>query len=118
MKQDYLDMIRNVLDRQVIDANNIPCGKVDDLEIEGKAGSELRIKAILIGNGAASERLPELFKWMSQKIFGRRVVKVPWREVSVITDKIKLKSRADELNLSENKSIAFKIISVIPAWKK
>ena len=119
MTQGYLDMARQVLDRQLVDANNVPCGRVDDIELEGGAGSELKITALLVGNGAASNRLPELWKALSQKIFGHRVVRVEWSEVSVITAHIKLKSKADELGLGEAKSPAKRFISRLPgAWKK
>ena len=119
MTQKYLDMVRQVLDRQVVDANNVPCGKVDDLELAGKAGAELKIKAILIGGSAASDRLPELARIIVQKIFGKKSVTVPWQEVSVITDHIKLKSTARELKLDEARGIAYKIISQLPgSWKK
>ena len=119
MTQDFLDIARQVLDRQIVDANNVPCGKVDDVEVEGEADGELKIKALLVGNGAASNRLPEICKAVSRKIFGARVVRVPWSEVSIITDHIKLKSRADELDLGEAGSTASKIVSKLPgAWKK
>jgi hypothetical protein len=119
MTQDYLDIARQVLDRQLFDANNVPCGKVDDIEVEGGAGGELKIKALLVGNGAASDRLPELCKYVSRKIFGARVVRVPWSEVSIITNHIKLASRAAELDLGEAGSLSSKIISKLPgAWKK
>jgi sporulation protein YlmC with PRC-barrel domain len=111
-QQTFLDIIRQVLDRQVIDANHVPCGKVDDIEIEGV--EELRITALLIGNGAACRRLPELFRFISEKIFGTAVTKVPWSEVMVITDEIKLKSRADALGLDESKTWAYKIIGKLP----
>ena len=32
MNGEYLDMARQVLDRQVIDCNHMLCGKVDDIE--------------------------------------------------------------------------------------
>jgi sporulation protein YlmC with PRC-barrel domain len=119
MTADYLDLSRQVLDRQLVDANNVPCGKVDDIEVEGGASGELKIKALLVGNGAASDRLPQLCKAISRKIFGARVVRVPWSEVSVITDRIKLKSKADELGLGEAGSAAVKFIGKLPeAWKK
>jgi sporulation protein YlmC with PRC-barrel domain len=117
MNQDYLDLVRQVLDRQVVDANHLPCGKVDDLEIDWNKTP--KISALLIGQGAAGERLPELFKVLSQRIFGRRVTRIPWSEVSVITGEIKLRSRADELNLDERKGWIFNFISRLPgAWKK
>jgi sporulation protein YlmC with PRC-barrel domain len=117
MNEKYLDFVRQILDRQVIDANHFPCGKVDELEIDLHNGA--RVTAILIGNGAASERLPEFAKFLSRKIFGHRRVRIPWSEVSVVTDKIKLKSTAKELKLDERKGWVYKIISRLPrAWKK
>jgi sporulation protein YlmC with PRC-barrel domain len=119
MTKEFLDIARQVLDRQLVDANNVPCGKVDDVEVEGGAGGELKIKALLVGNGVASDRLPELCKSISRQIFGERVVRIPWSEVSSITDHIKLTSRAEELGLGEGNSIASRIISKLPgAWKK
>jgi hypothetical protein len=117
MSQTFLDMARQVLDRQVIDRNHILCGKVDDLEIE--SAGEPRVTAILIGNGAASERLPELAKYISQMLFGTRAVRVPWSEVDVITHEIKLKSSARDLKLDERTGLAYKIVSSLPlSWKK
>jgi sporulation protein YlmC with PRC-barrel domain len=117
MSETYLDIVQQVLDRQVVDSNHILCGKVDDLEIEGK--TKLKVTAILIGNGAASERLPELAKWTSQKLFGKRVVRVPWSEVDVITHEIKLRSTAKELKLDERAGPAYRIVSSLPlSWKK
>jgi sporulation protein YlmC with PRC-barrel domain len=119
MKPDYLEMARQVLDRQVVDANNVPCGKVDDVQLEGGAGKQLKIKAILIGHGAAADRLPELARWIVRKVLGKRTVAVPWKEVAVITNRIKLRKTAAELKLDEGRSAAFKVISVLPgAWKK
>lgn len=116
MIEDHLDLVRQVLDRQVVDANNVPCGKVDDLEVEGKL--KLKVTAILIGNGASSERLPELAKYISQKLFGKRTVRVPWSEVNVITHQIKLKSTARELRLDERHGPVYRFISKLPgAWK-
>jgi len=117
MNHDFLDMARQVLDRQVLDKNHILCGKVDDIEIEGE--TKPKVAAILIGNGAASERLPELFRILSQKIFGKSVVRVPWNEVDVITHQIKLKSDAKELKLDERTGPVYDFISKLPlSWKK
>src|SRR5215203_1297441 len=117
MSQEYLDFVRQILDRQVVDANHFPCGKVDELEIDLKKGA--RVTAIFVGNGAASERLPELARVLSQKIFGARRVRIPWSEVSVVTDRVKLKSTAAELKLDERKGWVYKFISRLPmAWKK
>jgi hypothetical protein len=107
------------LDRLVVDCNNVPCGRVDDLSIEGNPGTQLKINGILIGVGPASDRLPELARFIVQKVFGRRHIAVPWSEVTMITDHIKLKSSARDLGLDETHSFAFKIIRTLPgAWKK
>src|SRR6185436_20509778 len=102
VSQEFLDVSRQVLDRQVADVNNVGCGKVDDLELQGGAG-ELKITAILVGIGVASDRLPVLAKVLVQKIFGRHTVRIPWDQVSVITEQIKLKSEASAFGLDERR---------------
>ena len=99
MKEDYLDIVRQVLDHEVVDSNNVPCGMVDDLEVEGGPGEELRVTALLVGAGAWADRLPKLAGRAAKFLFGGRRVRVPWGEVWVITEKVKLKSRATELGL-------------------
>ena len=117
MNQDFLDMARQVLDRQVVDKNHVLCGKVDDIRIEGT--TDLKVTGILIGNGAASERLPELFKFLSQKLFGKRVTCVPWSEVDVITHEIKLRLAAKDLSLDGRTGPIYNFISKLPlSWKK
>lgn len=112
-------MARQVLDRLVVDCNNVACGRVDDLAMEGAPGTQMKIKAILIGPGPASQRLPELGRFIVEKVFGKRCVTIPWAEVTIITDHIKLKSSASELRLDETRSRAFKMINSLPgAWKK
>ncbi len=97
--QDYLDIVRQVLDHEVVDSNNVPCGMVDDLLVEGGPGEGLRVTALLVGTGAWAERLPSLSGRAAKFLFGGRRVRVPWEEVWVITERVKLKSRASELGL-------------------
>jgi len=117
MSRHYLDLSRELLDRQIVDSNHMLCGKVDDIEIEGKEA--LRVVAILVGNRAASGRLPELAKRVSRGLFGSQLIRIPWKEVDVITHQVKLKSPAAEFGLDERKGFAFKIVSLLPgSWKK
>jgi len=119
IQPDYLDMLRQVLDHEVVDVNNVACGMVDDLEIQGDAGKELKVTAILVGRGVWAERLPQLLGKVIQKLFGKERVRVPWEEVSVITERVKLKSRARELGLGKADRKAAEWIGRIPgAWKK
>lgn len=114
MKEDFLDIMRQVLDHELIDANNIPCGMVDDLEIKGDPGEELKVTAILVGPGVWAERLPNLFGSLVKKIFGSRKTRVPWEEVSIVSERIKLKSKASELGLGVADRKAAKLIRKIP----
>lgn len=97
--QDYLDIVRQVLDHEVVDVNNVPCGMADDLLVEGGPGEELKVTALLVGVGAWADRLPSLLRRAAKFLFGGRRVRVPWEEVWVITERVKLKSRASELGL-------------------
>ena len=116
MSEHHLDIIRQVLDRQLVDANHNHCGKVDDVELDLK---RQKVVALLVGNAFASDRLPEFARYVSRKLFGRGRTKIPWSEVSVITDDIKLAQDAKEYGLDERKGFIFEFISNLPgAWKK
>jgi sporulation protein YlmC with PRC-barrel domain len=114
MKQDYLDICRQVLDHEVVDSNNIPCGMVDDVELEGGPGGELKVTAILIGPGVWAERLPALTRFLVVKVFGRHKTRVPWEQVSVITERVKLQCRAAELGLGKLDRKASRWLKRIP----
>jgi hypothetical protein len=114
VKQDYLGLFHQVLDHEVVDANNIPCGMVDDLQLEGGPGGELRVTGLLIGPGVWSDRLPRLFCKLARLICGDDVKFVPWSEVLVITERVKLRSRAEDLGLDLAEKKASRLISRIP----
>ena len=114
MKQDYLDMMRQVLDHEIVDVNNVPCGMVDDLEISGSPGEQLKVTALIVGVGAWSERLPSLFRVVAQRLLGRQKTRVPWEEVLLVTERVKLKSRASEVGLGKADRRAGKWIKVLP----
>ena len=112
--QEYLDIVRQVLDHEIVDSNNVPCGMVDDVEVEGEPGGELRVTALLVGAGAWANRLPRLFGAAAKWVFGGRRTRVPWGEVSVITERIKLRSRATELGLGIADRKASRLIRGLP----
>jgi sporulation protein YlmC with PRC-barrel domain len=117
MSEHYLDVVRKVLDSPLIDANHNNCGKVDDIELD--LDGEPKIVALLIGNEYASDRLPEFARFISRKIFGRGRVRIPWDQVSMITDEIKLVGDANEYGLDERKGLVYDLISKFPgAWRK
>jgi sporulation protein YlmC with PRC-barrel domain len=63
-----IDLALNLLDRQIVDREGEPAGKVDDLEFqwsEGGSGAPF-VSAILLGPGALSQRLGgPLGRWIS-----------------------------------------------------
>jgi hypothetical protein len=96
----YLDVCRQVLDHQLLDCEDLPCGTVDDIELEGGAGGRpLRVVALLVGPGAWGPRLPALFAKISARLFGMHCTRVPWHEVAEVGEQIRLRSRAASLGL-------------------
>ena len=97
----HLQLVDHLLDHALVDANDVPCGAVDDVEFSGKIGEPLRVTALLVGPGAWGPRLPRLFAWMAAKAFGAQRIRVPWSEVEAIAERIKLKSTAGALGLGK-----------------
>jgi hypothetical protein len=96
----YVDLCRQVLDHQLLDCEDLPCGTVDDIELEGGVnGRPLHVVALLVGPGAWGPRLPALFAWMSARVFGTRCIRVAWHEVAEVGEQIRLCSRASSLGL-------------------
>jgi sporulation protein YlmC with PRC-barrel domain len=112
--EKFLDIVRNVLDHEVVDVNDVPCGVVDDVELEGEPGGELRVTALLVGTGAWAERLPRVFEVVAKKIFGGQRTRVPWEEVWIVGERIKLKSRASEVKLGRADRTASGIVEKLP----
>jgi hypothetical protein len=112
--EKFLDIVRNVIDHEVVDVNDVPCGIVDDVELERAPGGELRVTALLVGAGAWGDRLPWIFGTLAGKIFGRQRTRVPWEEVWVIDERIKLKSRASEVDLGGADRRASSLVEKLP----
>lgn len=60
-----LDLVCDVLDKQVIDRNGRAMGRVDGIALEPCAGKPPRVSALLIGPSALGHRLwPALGRWV------------------------------------------------------
>jgi len=112
--EKHLDIVRRVLDHEVVAVNDVPCGMVDDVELEGGPGGELRVTALLVGAGAWGDRLPWVFGTLAEKIFGKQRTRVPWGEVWIVGERIKLKSRASEVKLGRADRRASEIVGKLP----
>jgi sporulation protein YlmC with PRC-barrel domain len=94
-----IKVVSQLLDLPLVDKDGRWCGVVDDVEIEGAAGKQARIKALLAGPGAYEGRMPGWMFWLVRKIAGDRISRVPMDEVENITTAVHLKCSAEKLKL-------------------
>jgi|KBSMisStaDraftv2_1062788.scaffolds.fasta_scaffold83295_3 hypothetical protein len=100
MNKESVDLMRSVLDHEIVDADDVPCGMVDDVELSGGPGARLAVEALLTGPGAWTDRLPWVFPSLVKALVGRHTSRIPWTEVASAGDRIKLKSTAKGLGLN------------------
>ena len=93
-----LDLMREVLDHEMVDADGMPCGIVDDLEFTA-TGRGPAVSALLVGPGAWAPRLPAVVEVLVKALFGQARVRVPWDKVGDIGVTIRLQCTAEELEL-------------------
>jgi len=113
MKRQSFDLLREIVDHEIIDAEGEACGIVDDIALRNTAAGPV-IDALLVGPGAWLPRLPALLHWLGARLFGRRVVRVPWSEVEHVAETIKLKSKASALQLGRLDRKVGKWLSMLP----
>jgi sporulation protein YlmC with PRC-barrel domain len=89
-RDDYLKLVGEVRDLQIIDSDGRRCGIADDIDFEGSAGKPLKVKALLVGPGAYGRRLPRWLSWVIGTLVGKNMARVPWNDVVRITSEIKL----------------------------
>ena len=96
---DPVKLVSQLLDLPIVDKDGRWCGVVDDVEFEGAPGKEMRVKALLVGPGAYSGRMPGWLFWITRKIAGDRMVRLPPGEIADIGPVVKLKSTAQKVKL-------------------
>ena len=101
LRGDKIDIGLRLLDHQLLDSEEIRCGKVDDVLFEERADGSLVVTHLLTGPRAQRRRLP---KWLRRTVgwFGRDVEhRVPWENVKGMSATIELDSPAQELGLGD-----------------
>lgn len=98
---DPIKLVSQLVDLPIIDKDERWCGIVDDVDLEGAAGKEMRVKALLVGPGAYEGRMPGWAFWLVRKIAGERMTRVPADEIIEIGAVVKLKCTAEVLKLHE-----------------
>ena len=98
---DPIKIVSQLLDLPLIDPNGNYCGIVDDVELDGSAGKDTRLAALLVGPGAYRGRMPVWAMWLVRKIAGDRCTRVPIAKVESIDSAVHLKVPAEALGLHE-----------------
>jgi sporulation protein YlmC with PRC-barrel domain len=114
---DPIDLIGQLRDLQIVDADGVHCGIVDDVELTGKPGGALRVKALLVGPGGYAGRLPRWWMALVRLVAGAGCVHVPWQEVEAITSVVKLRRPAAALGLNRGEGRARKRLPPLGAFK-
>jgi hypothetical protein len=86
-----------VLDRQLLDRDDVLCGKVDDVLLR-KTGRDLRVADILTGRGAWPSRLPRWSRRMAGGLVGRSVTRIGWEHVREVNSAVRLTLTTAEID--------------------
>lgn len=90
-----MDVVRDFLDKAVIDRNGREMGRVDGIVLDRRAGEPPRLSAILIGASALGERLhPTIGRWVSAiesalGIATERPIRIEVGDIEAIDRKVK-----------------------------
>jgi sporulation protein YlmC with PRC-barrel domain len=103
MKPDSLiKLVSELLDLPLYDVEGKYCGIVDDIELTGGPGKDLKLKALLVGPGAYNGRLPGWAMWLVRRVAGDRVTRVPMDKVHSIGAAVHLECSGWQLGLHKS----------------
>ena len=95
-----MNLVHDVLDKQVLDRNRCNVGRVDGVALELRDGLPPRVAYVELGGEAAMRRLGDVLARFARWL--RRVVKpaagptrVPWESVTVIGKEIQIDAEAE-----------------------
>ena len=95
-----LRLVYQILDRELIDSDFVPCGKIDDIELDGEPGQELFVRALLVGPGAFGPRIPAWLRILVFRVRGTFSHRIPWSEIKSVGSHIQLRSTALVLDMN------------------
>ena len=105
-----IKLVSELLDLPLYDSEGKYCGIVDDVELSGSAGKQLKLKALLVGPGAYSGRLPGWAMALIKLVAGDRLTRVPMDEVRTIGTGVHLERPGRDLGLHQSETAAGKWI--------
>jgi sporulation protein YlmC with PRC-barrel domain len=101
-----IKLVSELLDLPLFDSEGNYCGCVDDVELAGGPGKDLRLKALLVGPGAYQGRLPKWAMALVKLIAGDRLTRVPMERVKTIRAEVQLDRPGRELGLDRSEKRA------------
>jgi sporulation protein YlmC with PRC-barrel domain len=105
-----IKLVSELLDLPLVDSGGLYCGIVDDVELTGGPGRELKLKALLVGPGAYAGRLPKWAMRLAKIIAGDRVIRISMDKVRTITTVVHLECPGRDLGLHKSETRAGKWI--------
>src|SRR4051812_1121967 len=94
----HFDLLRDVFDHEMVDVDGVPCGMVDDVELEYTSDGAT-VVALWVGPGAALKRLPALMRIIARRATGTRRHRVGIDLVEGLTEVIRLRVTAAQIGL-------------------
>ena len=101
-----IKLVSQLLDLPLVDQEGINWGIVDDVEFSGSIDKGYKIKALLVGPGAYSGRMPQWAMTIVRLLAGNRVTPVAWQEIETIGPAVKLKRPGNTLGLGKSEDRA------------
>jgi hypothetical protein len=99
VSDDAIHLVRDIVDHEIVDVHQLPCGIVDDIELDFLPGRGFRPVALLLGPGAWQRRTPRWIAAISRWLVGSDEARVPWSEIAYIGERVALRRTAAELGL-------------------
>jgi sporulation protein YlmC with PRC-barrel domain len=103
-----IKLVSELLDLPLYDSEKKYCGIVDDVEMSGGPGKDLKLEALLVGPGAYSGRLPRWAMAIVKIVAGERVTRVPMDKVRTIGSAVHLECPGRDLGLHRSETAAGK----------
>jgi sporulation protein YlmC with PRC-barrel domain len=105
-----IKLVSELLDLPLVDSEGMYCGIVDDVELTGGPGRELKLRALLVGPGAYAGRLPKWAMRLIVVIAGDRLIRIPMDKIRTITTVVHLECPGRDLGLHKSETRAGKWI--------
>jgi sporulation protein YlmC with PRC-barrel domain len=108
-----MDLIRDVLDNQIVDRNQRRMGKVDGILVELREGKPPLVKYIECGWLTKARRLhPRVARWLRRRV--SRPYRIPWQRIRDIGVDVEIGQTAEETPLLRTENRLRGILGKVP----